>query len=52
MGIGLAIVKRILDDHGFTVNVDSSEGEGTTFAVQIPPSSIAPETQLDSTHAL
>jgi len=49
MGIGLAVVKRIVDDHGFTVNVDSSEGKGTTFSVQIPLSSVAAETQLDST---
>ena len=45
MGIGLAVVKRIVDDHGFTVVVDSSEGKGTTFAVQIPLSSVASETQ-------
>jgi signal transduction histidine kinase len=36
MGIGLAVVKRILDDHGFTVEVESSEGQGTTFRVRIP----------------
>jgi two-component system, NtrC family, sensor histidine kinase HydH len=48
MGIGLAVVKRILDDHGFKVTVDSTEGKGTTFAVLIPPSSVSPETQLDS----
>ncbi len=41
MGIGLAVVKRIVDDHGFTVAVDSSESEGTTFTVHIPPSSVA-----------
>jgi signal transduction histidine kinase len=35
MGIGLAVVKRILDDHGFTVEVDS-DGTGTTFRVRIP----------------
>ncbi len=36
MGIGLAVVKRILDDHGFAVDVDSEDGEGTTFRVRIP----------------
>jgi hypothetical protein len=28
-------VKRILDDHGFTIEVDS-DGTGTTFRVRIP----------------
>lgn len=36
VGIGLAVVKRILDDHGFTVEVDTGERTGTTFRVAIP----------------
>lgn len=43
VGIGLAVVKRILDDHGFTVTVESGEGRGTTFCVHIPPASMAPK---------
>ena len=39
MGIGLAVVKRILDDHGFAVEVDSEHGAGTTFRVRIPAAS-------------
>lgn len=36
MGIGLAVVKRILDDHGFDVEVESIAEEGTVFRVRIP----------------
>ena len=36
MGIGLAVVKRILDDHEFPVDVESAEGQGTTIRVRIP----------------
>jgi signal transduction histidine kinase len=36
MGIGLAVVKRVLDDHGFPVDVSGPEGEGTTIGVTIP----------------
>ena len=36
MGIGLAVVKRVLDDHDFPVEVSSLEGEGTTIGVRIP----------------
>jgi signal transduction histidine kinase len=39
MGIGLAVVKRILDDHGFAVDVISEGGHGTTFRVAIPAAS-------------
>lgn len=35
-GIGLAVVKRIVDDHRFHIEVESHEGEGTTFRVRIP----------------
>ncbi len=43
MGIGLAVVKRIVDGHGFTVDVES-DGGGTTFRVRIPG-----EARVDST---
>ncbi len=36
VGIGLAVVKRIVDDHGFAVEVDSAEARGTTFRVVVP----------------
>jgi signal transduction histidine kinase len=36
VGIGLAVVKRIADDHGFALEVDSEEGRGTTFRLKIP----------------
>lgn len=35
-GIGLAVVKRIVDEHGFGIEVESEEGAGTTFRVRMP----------------
>lgn len=32
-GIGLAVVKRIADEHGFSVEVRSTKGKGAAFAV-------------------
>jgi signal transduction histidine kinase len=36
IGIGLAISKRIIEDHDGMISVASSSGEGTTFTVCLP----------------
>lgn len=43
-GIGLSIVKRIIERHGGTVGVDSETGKGSTFWFQLPvqPPAAAP----------
>ncbi len=35
-GLGLFIVKTVVEAHGGTVNVESKEGEGTTFSIRFP----------------
>jgi two-component system sensor histidine kinase HydH len=32
-GVGLAVVKRIADDHGFSIEVESESGQGASFTV-------------------
>jgi two-component system, NtrC family, sensor histidine kinase HydH len=36
-GVGLAVVKRIVDDHGFEIGVDSGPNQGATFRVILGP---------------
>jgi two-component system sensor histidine kinase HydH len=36
-GVGLAVVKRIADDHGFSISVESESGHGATFTVGLGP---------------
>jgi signal transduction histidine kinase len=39
-GLGLAIVKRIIEDHGGGIEFESRIGEGTTFRITLPPSTL------------
>jgi signal transduction histidine kinase len=41
MGLGLAIVREILDAHGRDIQVESEEGQGTTFRFSLPCAGVA-----------
>jgi signal transduction histidine kinase len=36
LGLGLSLVKAIVEAHGGAVNVISEEGQGSTFEVRLP----------------
>ncbi|HEY3205150.1 MAG TPA: ATP-binding protein [Thermoanaerobaculia bacterium] len=40
-GLGMAIVRRIVEDHGGAIDVESKPGEGTTVTVLLPRSATA-----------
>lgn len=44
-GIGLAVVKRIADEHGFRLAVQSDEGEGARFSLYLGAALPAPSTR-------
>ena len=35
-GLGTVVIKKVVDEHGGTVSVDSTPGEGTTFTFELP----------------
>lgn len=36
LGVGLAVVKNIIDTHGWTISVESQKGAGSCFTITIP----------------
>ena len=53
-GLGLAVTRRILQDHGGDIEVESQENVGTTFYLRIPartPGSAQPAEPADEEHS-
>jgi two-component system, NtrC family, sensor kinase len=46
-GLGLAVTKKIVDEHDGSISVKSTEGEGTIFTVRLP---VYSETMSDPSH--
>lgn len=42
-GIGMSIVKKIVDDHGGSITIKSQEGEGTAFTIRLPAAPLQKE---------
>jgi signal transduction histidine kinase len=50
LGLGLYIVKRIVEAHGGTIRVESTPGAGAAFAVELPTRPAVPVREGHVTH--
>ena len=51
-GLGLPIVVRIIEAHGGTLNIESTEGSGTTVSVSVPAGRPPSESDAEVVRAL
>jgi two-component system phosphate regulon sensor histidine kinase PhoR len=51
-GLGLAIVKHVLQRHGARLRIDSTPGQGSTFAIEFPASRLRLSAGADAAAAL
>ncbi len=47
-GLGLSMTKKYIDDMGGSIQVESEEGEGTSFTIALPPPSRRVEFDVDT----
>ena len=47
-GLGLAVTKKIIEEHGGSIEVQSSDGQGTKFVIRLP---IGKKTDSPATHS-
>ena len=47
-GLGLVVTKKIAEEHGGRIDVESEEGEGTTFTLTLPLTAEAASTSADT----